>query len=170
MKGAFDHVAKNQLMSRMLELEIDEDLIRWTESFLTDRKLQLVIDGHTNQEEKIETGIPQGSPVSPILFLIYISGVFDHVQEELPEVLSLSFMDDLGFIVAGPSIKEIAKTLEKVSKAVLQWGKDNVVTYDTGKTELVLFSKARFVAGRSERPQFLLQGIISRLIRKLLDG
>ena len=55
----------------------------------------------------------------------------------------LSFVDDLGFIASGASVKEIAKTLEKVSKVVLQWGKENAVTYDTGKTELVLFSKAR---------------------------
>ena len=72
VKGAFDHVARNQLISRMVELDIDGDLIRWTRSFLTDRKIQLIIDGHANQEERIETGIPQGSPVSPILFLIYL--------------------------------------------------------------------------------------------------
>ena len=143
VKGAFDHVAKNQLISQMAELDIDGDLIRWTRSFLTDRKIQLIIDGHANQEERIETGIPQGSPVSPILFLIYISGVFGQVEENLPGVVSLSFVDDLGFIASGASVKEIAKTLEKVSKVVLQWGKENAVTYDTGKTELVLFSKAR---------------------------
>ena len=143
VKGAFDHVARNQLISRMVELDIDGDLIRWTRSFLTDRKIQLIIDGHANQEERIETGIPQGSPVSPILFLIYISGVFGQVGENLPGVVSLSFVDDLGFIASGASVKEIAKTLEKVSKVVLQWGKENAVTYDTGKTELVLFSKAR---------------------------
>ena len=110
--------------------------------FLTDRKFQLVIYSLLNQERKIERGIPQRWPVSPILFLIYINRVFDQVQNELLEVLSLSFMDDLGFMVAGPSVKEIAKILEKVSKVVLQWNKDDAVTYDTGKTELVLFSKA----------------------------
>lgn len=55
----------------------------------------------------------------------------------------LMFVDDLGFIASGLFVKEIADTLEKVSKVVLQWGKENAVTYDTGKTELVLFSKAR---------------------------
>lgn len=57
--------------------------------------IQLVIDGHENKEREIETGIPQGSPVSPILFLIYISGVFDKLTEISPPVTSLSFVDDL---------------------------------------------------------------------------
>ena len=84
VKDALDHVSKTQLVAQMLELEIDGDLICWTRSFLTDRKIQLVIDGHNNQEKEVETGIPQGSPVSPILFLIYISGVFEQGEKELP--------------------------------------------------------------------------------------
>ena len=92
------------------------------------RRVQLVIDGHDNRECDIETGIPQGSPVSPILFLIYISGVFDKVAESNPEVTSLSFVDDLGFIASGYSVKGLAKALEGVAKVVLEWGKCNAVT------------------------------------------
>lgn len=58
VKGVFDHVSKTQLIAQMFELEIDGDLIRCRRSFLTDRKLQLVIDGHNNQEKEVETGIP----------------------------------------------------------------------------------------------------------------
>ena len=102
-----------------------------------------MIDGHNNPEKDVETGIPQGSPVSPILFLIYISGVFEQVEKELPEIVSLSFVDDLGFIASGTSVKEIAKALEKVGNLIVEWGGRNAVTYDTAKTELVLFSRAR---------------------------
>ena len=128
LKGAFDHVSKGQLLSRMIELGVDGDLVTWTGSFLTDRIVQLVIDGHNNDEKEIETGIPQGSPVSPILFLIYISSVFNKVLETSPSVTSLSFVDDLGFIASGSSVNEIVKTLENVAKAVLEWGRLNAVT------------------------------------------
>lgn len=57
-------------------------------------------------------------------------------------VTSLSFVDDLGFIASGSSVKEIVETLEKDAKSVLQWGMRNAVTYDTSKTEAVLFSKS----------------------------
>ena len=116
VKGAFDHVSKGQLLTRMIELGIDGDLVTWTDSFLTNRKIQLVIDGHDNKEKEIETGIPQGSPVSPILFLIYISGVFNKVLEANPGVISLSFVDDLGFIALGSSVKEVVKPLKKLPR------------------------------------------------------
>ena len=56
---------------------------------------------------------------------------------------SLSFIDDLGSIASGSSVKEVGKALEKVAKTVIEWGIRNAVTYDTSKTEAVLFSKAR---------------------------
>ena len=141
VKGAFDHVSQTKLVERIIELGIDGDLIRWTQSFLTDRKVQLVIDGHTNKERDIETEIPQGSPVSPILFLVYISGVFEKVSESYPAITSLSFVVDLGFLASGHSVKELAKILGQVA-TVLDWGKSNAVTYDVAKTEAVLFSKS----------------------------
>ncbi len=58
VKGAFDHISKSQLLMHMTDLGIDTDLVEWTKSFLTDRKIQLVIDGHDNKKRDIETGIP----------------------------------------------------------------------------------------------------------------
>ena len=120
VKGAFDHISKAQLLARMIELGIDGDLITWIDCFLTDQKVLLVIDGHDNKERDIETGIPQDSPVSSILFLIYISGVLDKVSEANPLVKSLSFIDNLGFIASGSSVKEVVKTLEEVAQTVLE--------------------------------------------------
>ena len=143
VKGAFDHVSRAKLVQRMADLGIDNDLIGWTQSFLTDRSVELVVDGFTNPRQKIESGIPQGSPVSPILFLIYISGVFSVVEKQLLNVTCVSFVDDLGFITADRSISKIAKTVEKAGHIVLEWGANNAVTYDMSKTEAILFSKAR---------------------------
>ncbi len=57
-------------------------------------------------------------------------------------VTSLSFVDDLGFIASGSSVKEVVKSLEEVAHTVLEWGMLNAVTYDTSETEAVLFSKS----------------------------
>lgn len=71
VKGAFDYVSRIKLAQWMRQLGIDNDLIGWTQSFLTDRRVEIVIDGHINAEKDAETSIPHGSPISPILFLIY---------------------------------------------------------------------------------------------------
>ena len=105
-----------------------------------DRKLQLVIDRHNDLENTIKIGISQGLPESLILFLIYISEVFEQVEKKLPKIMSLLFVHDLGFIASRTSVEEIARTLEKVDNLIVPWERKNVVTYNTAKTELVLFS------------------------------
>jgi hypothetical protein len=76
VKGAFNHVDPAQLVKQMGEIGINGDLIYWVTSFLMDRKVQLVIDRYQGPEQPINLGLPQGSLVSPILFIIYIRGVF----------------------------------------------------------------------------------------------
>ncbi len=100
VKRAFDHVSWVKLAQQMRQLGIDNDLIGWTQFFLIDKKVEIFIDGHINQEKWLKIGIPQGSPISSILFLIYIGRVFKAVKENVPEIMLLSFMDDLGFWLA----------------------------------------------------------------------
>ncbi len=95
----------------MIKLGIDGDLVTLTCSFLIDRRVQLVIDGHDNEEKEIKTRIPESFPVSPILFLIYISGVFNKVLEISLLVTSLFLIDDLGFF----SLEQLSKRDSKTS-------------------------------------------------------
>ena len=104
----------------MRQLGVDNDFIGWIQSFLMDKKVEIVIDGHINPENRVEIGIPQGLPVSPILFLIYISRVFDVVKKESPETTSLSFMDKLRFLANGNLIQEVAASLEKIGEIVIR--------------------------------------------------
>lgn len=80
IKRAFDYVFWIQLAQKMADLSINNNLIRWTQFFLTDRWVELVIDKYINFKCKVETRIPQKSPVSLILFLIYISKVFLEIK------------------------------------------------------------------------------------------
>jgi retron-type reverse transcriptase len=98
-------------VKKLIELKIPGDIIRWINSFFTDRKVQLVIDGYTCSSKKVEAGLPQGSPISPILFAIYINGFFDHIEEKI-SITTLSFTDNIGIIAVKSSIRDTTKTLE----------------------------------------------------------
>ena len=62
-------------------------------------------------------------------------------QQVLLSVTFRSFVDDLGFKASSSSVKKLVKILDKVAQTVLEWGVLNAVTYDTAKTEAVLFSQ-----------------------------
>ena len=94
-----------------MELGVEGDLVRWTESFVSDRK---DLNGQEGGNHEVETGILQGSPVSPILFTVYLSGLFGYVEERVPSVKALSFVDDVAWATEGDTEDDISQTLEQV--------------------------------------------------------
>ena len=143
VKGAFDHVNCERLKSRMQGMGLDKNLTMWVGSFLTDRRLQLVIDGHCSTERQITSGIPQGSPVSPILFAIYLSGIFKAVEEAIPGCQATSFADDCGFLVEAPNVKDLAKLVEETGNKAIEWGEDKGLQFDNAKTEVLALTRRR---------------------------
>jgi len=107
IKGAFDHVSKNQLLKKLKDLRLPTSLIAWTSTFLKDRLIRLSFDGQTEAFKTIETGIPQGSPISPILFLIYIRDLF-HSRT----VRFLSYIDDISLSYSSTSLRKNIRILE----------------------------------------------------------
>jgi len=90
----------------------------------------------------VDTGILQGSPVSPILFTAYLSGLFGYVEEKAPGIKALSFVDDVAWMAEGDVEDELSETLEQAATAAQEWADTNAVTFDTQKTEAILLSSA----------------------------
>lgn len=67
----------------MEKMNADGDLIRSTESFMSGRSVSLVIDGHLCEEKVVEIWVPQGLPVSLILFGINLSREFIVVEKKV---------------------------------------------------------------------------------------
>jgi hypothetical protein len=73
IKAAFPSVAKKTLVNLKKVRQMDGDLIGWTNSFLTERKMVMVIEGNSMERHPLDAGVPQGSPVLLILFAFYTS-------------------------------------------------------------------------------------------------
>lgn len=94
-----------------------------------------------NLRKKVEIWILQKSPDFSILFLIYINGIYSTIQKILLDIIYVSFVDNLRFIISDCIINKIVKLLVKVRKIALEWDIDKVVIYNISKTKAVLFSK-----------------------------
>jgi len=149
VQAAFNNTDSQLLGKRMEALGIQQDLIRWTGSFMRNRKVRLVLDGTEGEAYEVDTGIPQGSPAAPILFITYLSGIFEEVEKRVPGVKALSFADDISWWAEGKNDKEVAEKLAKASKAAVAWGEENGITFDHDKSEAVLFSRRRKAANET---------------------
>ena len=143
VKSAFNNVSRAHLGRRMESLRIEPDLIRWTSSFMSDREVKLVLDGQMGQAKPVNTGIPQGSPVAPILFITYLSGIFDEVEAAVPGVQGLSFVDDISWWAEGRDDQAVATKLAEAATTAISWAASNGVAFDQGKTEAAIFHRRR---------------------------
>jgi hypothetical protein len=84
VRGAFDNVSSNRLLHTLHHLGCPAPIMSWSASLLTSRSTALSFDGRTDQQRPITTGIPQGSPASPILFLLYLHPLFDTLRDSHP--------------------------------------------------------------------------------------
>jgi len=91
----------------------------------------------------VDTGVPQGSPAAPILIVMYLSGIFDVMEQAATGISRLSFVDDIGWLVEGNGEEEVAAKLSEAAAAAMEWGRNNGVAFDPGKTEAAMFWRKR---------------------------
>jgi hypothetical protein len=107
VKGAFDTVLPGRLVHRLHEQGWPDNLTRWVASFATGRLVQLKLDGEIGPLTSIQCGLPQGSPVSPILFMLYLAPLF-HMG--IPRA-RFGYADDVALLATSPSIDTNSKSL-----------------------------------------------------------
>ena len=127
----------------MMVTQMDRDLIRWTESFLWERTVKMVIEGYAIERHAVEAGVPQGSTVSHMLFAIYTSGLIKWVEEYVSEAEGLSFVDDLSWVSTGHDVNHIVSILERCAAKSIEWASRLVLQFDTAKREAALFTRRR---------------------------
>lgn len=143
VKGAFDRVNKQKLLLRMIQVGMAGNIVRWVNSFLSDRRAMLVIDGRTGETRSIQAGLPQGSPISPVLFILSVSAMFQWLEDRHMKLQAISFVDDIGLVTECDDVEEGARKLEHIARDAIQWGSDNKADFEVSKTEVLVFSRRR---------------------------
>ena len=102
IKGAYNGVCKERLLQRLQARGIPPSIVRWIDAFCSDRTATIQVNGYNSPTQPLpQAGLPQGSPLSPILFLFFNA---DLVQERINNNGgSIAFMDDYTAWVTGPS-------------------------------------------------------------------
>lgn len=121
VKRTFDHVSKNELMRKIEAMGVDGDLVRCTGSFMSERRVSLVVQDHQCDAPEVKTGAPQGFPGSPILFAAYLSRIFKEVETEMEGCMATLFADNCGWLVGVNPLPQLYERLEKARIKVVEW-------------------------------------------------
>lgn len=137
IKNAFNQMRKNKSILSLIKVDLPISVQKWVECFFTDRRIQLAFEGQIQQPTNLDCGAPQGSPVSPILFLLYIREVIGKYG------LQLSYIDDISISVSSRSDYENCITLQRAVRQLSIYEEEKGIQFDPEKTELIHFSRTR---------------------------
>ena len=133
IKGGFDNVNPSTLFGMLKARAVSPYLVSWTRSFLTGRTCRLRYQGSPRVFAPVAVGTPQGSPFSPLLFVIYVSRLY----HEIPQGLTLSYLDDFALSVASTSYRRNIQSLQRQYGVLKAWGARLGVGFSIHKTELI---------------------------------
>ena len=140
---AFDVVVHSLLINKLKSLGIRGKILQCIHSFLSDRSMRVCIDGHLSQEREVLSGVPQGSVLGPLLFLIYINSIGSNLSSSFK-----IFADDLKLyacvsypnrsLPAPPSSSIIQSDIDRLSSTAASWG----LHMNVKKCQVLRFSRS----------------------------
>ena len=125
----FDKVLHNRLLYKLQNYGISENILGWITSFLTNRTQQVKINGATSGNAPVTSGIPQGSVLGPILFVIYINDLPDVMDKDSYVYL---FADDTKIFRQIKTLHDKV-ILQKDIENLLLWSKKWLLTFHPDK-------------------------------------
>ena len=130
---AFDKVPHKRLLLKLQAHGIGGILAKWIESWLTDREQRVVLNGCTSSWSAVHSGVPQGSVLGPLLFVIYINDIDVTIGSNL-----LKFADDAK-VFRSVSIPAEIEILREDLRNLFSWSKDWQMLFNVEKCQVVHF-------------------------------
>ena len=158
-KKAFDHIDHSLILSKLKRLGVHECLINWIHNFLCDREMQVVIDGNYSDRLSPNGGVPQGTKLGPLLFIILINDL-------APLSPTTKFVDDTTLHESFTSPAN--SVLQHSADQIIQWSVENKMALNATKTKEMLCC---FRRKPDNIPHILIDGVeIERVEQAKLLG
>ena len=132
---AFDRVWHKGLLFKLRQNGIEGNLLNWLSNYLSNRNQRVALQSAVSSLKPIKAGVPQGSVLGPLLFLIYVNDISDSLLS-----LTRLFADDSSLYYSASSINDIEGITNHDLALISAFAKQWLVTFNPNKTEAVLFS------------------------------
>ena len=135
-RKAFDLVDHNILLKKLKHYKMSENTLNWFSSYLINRKQRVFVNDTVSEAETILNGVPQGSILGPLLFLLFINDLplyTGDVQTDL-------YADDTTLSATGKTQEDIKVKLQLALDRLKKWCKSNGMVINTTKTKVMLIT------------------------------
>jgi ribonuclease HI len=140
---AFPSVSHERLIHNLQKRRVPLAIVEWCRNFLTQRTTTLKFDDYMSEPLLASAGIPQGSPLSPILYLFYSADLLEIVTHNDRSRLAGGFIDDTMIAVSSESISTNLTMLQPLIDRSVDWSHKHACQFDIGKFQLVHFTRNR---------------------------
>ena len=149
---AFDRVWHRGLLHKLSGIGCSDKITSWFSSYLTGRKQRVVLSGHVSEWMSVLAGVPQGSILGPLLFLIYINDIVKNLGCSIR-----FFAGDTSLYIVVESPKGAAHSLNIDLNIINTWAEAWLVAFNAGKTLSMIFSRK---TNPPQHPPLLMNNII----------
>lgn len=134
-KKAFDCINTKILMDKLIAIGLDHTNLKWFQNYFGNRTQCVKLNNSISSESSVTCGVPQGSVLGPLLFLLYVN--------DLPNLpLSskiLLYADDVAIFTSGPQLQDIIDTMTRDIELIINWSNYNRLTINFSKTNFMIF-------------------------------
>lgn len=144
VKSAYPSVHQRRLLFTLFQHNCPLYLRSLIKGFLSERSTNLKLQDYLSISFDCEDGLPQGSPLSVILYIIYNSPLLNHISPSPDgKELSLGFIDDVIHVVASKTFEENINKLQIYASTSLDWASTHGAIFDRKKAQLIHFTNKR---------------------------
>ena len=146
VSSAFDCIWHHGLLAKIKHAGITGDLLELLTSYLTDRTARTCVEGHYSETVNINAGVPQGSRLGPVLFILYVNEIATQLNLESTPLI---FADDTTVLAFGQNSTETVSQLNRDLSKIAEWAKIWKLKFNGDKSKDLIFTPNKLCLNNS---------------------
>ena len=134
---AFDKVNHLKLLHKLSCFGVKGNTLNWIQSFLIGRTQTVVLDGESSEEVKVTSGVPQGSVLDPLLFLLYINDLPENIQSQVR-----LFADDTAVYLTVTNMQD-KQVLQSDLESLQHWERTWDMEFNPSKCQVIHITRSK---------------------------
>ena len=134
---AFDTICFTNLITKMSKLGFPRDFLIWTLNYITHRKQFIQIDDTCSEVKNVNFGVPQGSILGPVLFIIYVADLQGNVNVKCFQYADNTAIYDHAKI---SDLNNCRNTISQSINKLSAWSKQSTLAFNNDKTKVMILS------------------------------